>query len=269
MAWAEGVAPESVKRALEGWEREGNPFGRDLGRVLREAVPPSLLQPEAQILVLAGCATLALNPGVLGDLARLLGALGLDMVGVLPPEPVCCGGMLLELGDQEGFRRAASALYARISRAKKVLTLCPHCLHTLKSRYGWLDPALGNRVFHISQFLLECLPETLPPGRSAGRMIYHDPCVLGRHLGLYDPPRALLSRVLADGVPEEYPRKREHAECCGGGGAFPWCIPKTPGPWLESGWSPLPTPFFRWQPVARGAWSGSERPIPEVRPGIS
>jgi heterodisulfide reductase subunit D len=205
----------------------GNPFGRDLSSVFNDEVPPAWVEPEAQVLVFPGCATPAYNPGVLGDLVRLLEALGIDVVGFLPPEPLCCGRIHLELGDEEGFRRAATLLFRKVWRAKRILTLCPHCLHALKARYDWLDPTLGNRVEHITQFLLAYLPRFQPAAaRVLGPLVYHDPCYLARYLGVYDPPRALLQEVLPEDGLLEFPRHRQLAECCGGGGGLPLTFPE-------------------------------------------
>jgi Fe-S oxidoreductase len=55
---------------------------------------------------------------------------------------------------------------------------------------------------------------------------YHDPCQLGRGLGRYDEPRALLSK-LAGAPPHEFDRAREGAECSGGGGMLPHTYPAT------------------------------------------
>jgi Fe-S oxidoreductase len=52
-------------------------------------------------------------------------------------------------------------------------------------------------------------------------VVYHDPCYLGRHGGIYEEPR----RVLA-GIPglelREMPRNRAEALCCGAGGGGLW-----------------------------------------------
>lgn len=228
MAVAQGLAPEGVWSALDSLKSFGNPFGRHLPSVFSEALPPTWVEPNAQVLVFAGCATPAYNPEVLGDLVRLLEGLGVDVVGFLPPEPLCCGGIHLNLGDEEGFRSAARDLYPKLSRAKRILTLCPHCLYTLKAQYTWLDPFFGNRVEHVAQFLLSYTQRFPTNAAWLGRqgLAYHDPCYLGRYLGLYDPPRELLSKVLRGDGLVEFPRSRERAECCGGGGGLPLTFPK-------------------------------------------
>jgi len=46
---------------------------------------------------------------------------------------------------------------------------------------------------------------------------YHDPCEIGRHSGIYDEPRHVLSSL--PGVEfVEMPNNRNNSDCCGGGG---------------------------------------------------
>jgi Fe-S oxidoreductase len=53
------------------------------------------------------------------------------------------------------------------------------------------------------------------------RVAYHDPCYLGRHNGVFDPPRDVLKRL--PGVElVELSDARENSLCCGGGGARIW-----------------------------------------------
>jgi Fe-S oxidoreductase len=51
------------------------------------------------------------------------------------------------------------------------------------------------------------------------KVAYHDPCDIGRHMGLYEEPRELIS--LIPGVELlEFPQNRQLAKCCGGGGGM-------------------------------------------------
>ncbi len=49
------------------------------------------------------------------------------------------------------------------------------------------------------------------------KVTYHDPCIMGRHMGIYDEPRELISSVPGVELVEMY-SNREHALCCGAGG---------------------------------------------------
>ena len=78
-----------------------------------------------------------------------------------------------------------------------------------------MDLAVSFDVQHISEFLLPLVEDKL--AEMPEKVTWHDPCVLGRHLDMYEEPRDLLKAI-----PEldlvEMPANREHALCCGAGG---------------------------------------------------
>jgi Fe-S oxidoreductase len=81
----------------------------------------------------------------------------------------------------------------------------------------------GSEVLHLTEFLAPHA-ERLEVRRRRFSAFYHDPCYLGRHLGVYDAPRRLLARCVES--PREFFHHREKAECCGGGGLVPQTYPE-------------------------------------------
>jgi Fe-S oxidoreductase len=80
----------------------------------------------------------------------------------------------------------------------------------------WKEFGTPPAVEHHSEFLAryaDRLPQQ-PPGQ---KIVFHDPCYLGRYRGIYDAPRKV-ARLAGDLV--EPPRRRERSFCCGAGGGL-------------------------------------------------
>jgi heterodisulfide reductase subunit D len=144
---------------------------------------------------------------------RLLNLSGIEPV--LLPDERCCGHDLLWQGDVENFRRLAerNLEQVRASGVETVVFSCPEGLRTFKLDYPRYFGPRGFEVVHITEFLEH---QGIPrPEYSDAVVTFHDPCRLGRHLGIYDPPRNLLEKI-PDLELVEMPHNRVSATCCGG-----------------------------------------------------
>ncbi|MCK4413214.1 MAG: hydrogenase iron-sulfur subunit [Candidatus Eisenbacteria sp.] len=143
----------------------------------------------------------------------------LNHVGIRPAllaNERCCGYHL----RLAGYAREADELEAlvvdqvRASGATRVITFCPECLVALRDALDRHNVAC--EVTHLS-LVLGALREELAEmatDSADGRVTYQDPCRLGRHSGIYDRPRQLLTEVAGVEL-VEMEHHRERAVCCG------------------------------------------------------
>jgi Fe-S oxidoreductase len=147
---------------------------------------------------------------------RLMNHCGVEPV--VSAEERCCGHDLLWNGDRASFRQLAEHNVRLVaeSGAKTLVTSCAECLRTWMLDYREMFEGEPPRILHISQFMEENSDRLNYRANGEKKVTFQDPCRLGRHLGIYDPPRKVLQDL--PGVEMvEMRRSGKGATCCAGG----------------------------------------------------
>lgn len=219
--------PRQWQNAFRGMERTGNPWQVPPSDRLNWAeglnVPTLEQNPQPEILWWVGCApaTDARAQKTARAFAQVLNAAGVNYA-VLGQQERCTGDSARRAGKEDLFYELASANVEMLNdiAPRRIVTTCPHCLHTLKNEY----PAFGGHyeVIHHSQLINELVGAGRLKLRydSRATVTFHDPCYLGRQNGILEEPRAVLRQAQASLV--EMPRHGRKSFCCGAGGAQMW-----------------------------------------------
>ncbi len=147
-------------------------------------------------------------------LVKVLRHLGITF-GVLRKEK-CNGDPARRLGNDLLFTTLAGENIENIGahKATKLLSICPHCVRTMS--VDWSEAGQTVGIEHHSELLARHKAKLrVLPDDAREKVVYHDPCYLGRYRGVYDEPRSVLNRSV-DLL--EAPRHRERSFCCGAGG---------------------------------------------------
>ena len=175
------------------------------------AAEPGTEATGAKVLYFAGCMT-ALTPSISRATESLLKKAGVSYSFMDRDGGLCCGRPLLMAGryDQarEIIKKNRSLIMA--SGADTLLLSCPICYKIFSEHYK-LD---GIRVVHHSVYFQELIASgRLSVSRGEEKLVFHDPCELGRGSGIYEQPREALSCA---GTLVEAAKSHGESICCGG-----------------------------------------------------
>ncbi len=224
-----GFAPLSEHaRLIQGLKDAGkrNPYGETITthkKWLEKATATNVVKADSDVLLFAGCTAPYRDPAPLLAFLEILHAAGVRVN--LSDNEWCCGSVALRIGDIETARQAAAhnADAWRDSGIKAVVTNCAGCYRTFAIDYPELlgKDAKLPAFKHAAEFSLDLAVAgkiKFTQGEPQ-QVTYHDPCHLGRHMQVYDPPRDAIQSV--PGVTlVEMAHNRQNAWCCGAGGGL-------------------------------------------------
>jgi Fe-S oxidoreductase len=221
-----GTVPASLKGPLGSLASRGNPWGGDRSERIKwsEGLEVPTYCPGTEYLLFT-CCTQAYDPRnqkAARALVKVLKACGVNF-GLGWDRESCCGDACRKLGGEELFLRLAQANVALFEEkeVRRILVASPHCLNAFRKDYKEVDGRL--EVVHHSVLLANLLRQGRLELKKALhlKVTYHDPCYLGRHNGIYEPPRELI-RAIPGVQLVEMKRNRDESLCCGGGGGGIW-----------------------------------------------
>jgi Fe-S oxidoreductase len=228
LSMMESAFPRQLETAFKGMERNLNPWNVSQADRMKWAeglnVPTIEQNPEPEILWWVGCApsTDVRAQKTAQAFAQILNAAGVNYA-VLGKNEACTGDSARRAGREDIFFGLATQNVELLNevKPKRIVTTCPHCLHTIKNEY----PAFGGNytVIHHTQLINELVGAgkiQLTVSDDQYKVTFHDPCYLGRHNKEFDAPRESLKFTGVTTV--EMPRHAARSFCCGAGGAQMW-----------------------------------------------
>ncbi|WP_264777100.1 heterodisulfide reductase-related iron-sulfur binding cluster [Deinococcus aetherius] len=221
-----GEFPPQLQTAFRGMERASNPWGISRDKRMEWAeglrVPTIDENPEPDVLYWVGCAA-SYDPGaqkVARSFVQLLDRAGVSYA-VLGKKEACTGDSARRSGNEFLFQSLAQENVETLNtvRPRLIVSTCPHCMNAIGHEYKQLGG--DYKVIHHTEYLENLVTAgKLPMAQLQESVTYHDPCYLGRHNGVYDAPRTLITRMAGEVL--ELERARDNSFCCGAGGAQFW-----------------------------------------------
>lgn len=224
-----GDIPAAAADAINKIKNQGNPWGIAQHDRFKWAdgleIPVIEAGKKVDYLYYVGCAGSydGSNQKVVKDTIALMKKAGVSFA-VMGKTEKCNGDPVRRFGDEYSFYEIAIENIANMRQYEfgKVVTHCPHCLHTIGKEYGKFEDGAFDTVHH-TELLAELIDNgKLQPLKPINEeLTFHDPCYLGRHHGQYSAPRAILNSIQGLKL-KEMVRSKDKALCCGMGGGNMW-----------------------------------------------
>ncbi len=176
------------------------------------------LPDKAEWVYYIGCTSNYRQKSLRDSTLRLLKKVGLDFTLI---DEHCCTSPMIRTGQTQYSKDFMTYNVEKIKEAgaKKVVTSCAGCYRTLKKDFEKFGVEYDFEVFHTVELLKNLINSGKIKIKSEYNktVTYHDPCHLGRHMGLYEIPREAYKSIPGINF-VEMRRNRNHAWCCGAGG---------------------------------------------------
>ena len=165
-----------------------------------------------------GCVSTVNTPGVRSDILGFMKAVTGGDVRVMEG---CCGGAW----EAFGFRKEAVETFEALIRTlelnppERIVVSCPHCYDVLwiKNKARLRNAGVG-KVMRLTEFAQATTGQGDYTGGTECKAAYHDACLFGRGMSIYDEPRDVLALSLSLDGPSDLVEMEpggKDAPCCG------------------------------------------------------
>lgn len=216
-----GVSSGEALRVRDNYRQFGNPYGNLYPAYANKA--SSRIVKGAKVYYVPGSSASEADWTAIDAAFAVFDALGVDNVAFWPGPQLDSGYVLHALGFQEDFRHHAAAFAEVANGAERLIFASPHDAETIIKLYPGVGVQIRAQVLTEPEFLAPLVEKLSVPVQTPKRVLYHDPCVLGRGLGQYDAPRLLIAK-LNRAEPLEFAWHREESKCCGWGGGYAFTV---------------------------------------------
>jgi len=209
------------------WTKDCVPAQKALKRGIEvlKAIETGSEKKKYRVGYYVGCTSAFRNTELAIATCTILEKLGIEFV--LFPNEWCCGSVSYRTGLEDHIHDLVkhNTKMIRDFGVEDVVFSCSGCFSTLSLEYPrLLGEELGFNLYHMAEFVPKYVKEhninikyTKRTKEDPLVVTYHDPCHLGRYMGVYDPPRELIKMI--EGVKlVEMKHIRNMSRCCGAGG---------------------------------------------------
>ena len=163
---------------------------------------PAQGKRRGKVAFLTGCVQQVVSPDINWATLRVMAINGVDIY--IPSDQICCGGLLMHIGDLEGARlQALKNLLVFPDDVDAIITNAAGCGSGMKE-YGFLfngqrEEGDANKfsslVMDASEYLVNIGMITPPPMGSPVSVAYHDACHMLHAQKIKDQPREILEQI--------------------------------------------------------------------------
>lgn len=223
----QGKVPGPIQSTKKRVQQQGNIFAlpnanRTFWGMTVPGYPEVLKPKNPDLAVFVGCVAsfYPLVSGLPRTFAQIMLNSGIKAY-FLGADEYCCGHPLATAGDTEVMPELVRRNIQKVLDlgVKELVFLCPSCETTWKNEYpAFYGGELPFTMLHATEYLADLVDRgRIKMNPYPHKVTYHDPCDLGRKMGIYEPPRRILRHI-----PElefvELTNHHENALCCGAGG---------------------------------------------------